>query len=108
MLTSIRSLLAAAAIAGRLSFRALPPPRRTLSRTQSRSPSRGNVSLTTDYRFRGVSLSGGDPAIQGGITATHDSGFYVGAWSSSITAARFTARRNSTCSAAGAAKSPPA
>ena len=44
----------------------------------------GNVALTTDYRFRGVSLSGGDPAIQGGITVSHESGFYVGAWSSSI------------------------
>lgn len=31
-----------------------------------------------------MSLSGGDPAIQGGITVGHASGFYVGAWSSSI------------------------
>ncbi|RYD63884.1 MAG: hypothetical protein EOP58_10630, partial [Sphingomonadales bacterium] len=37
-----------------------------------------------DYRFRGVSLSGGDPAIQGGVTLTHDSGFYAGTWGSSI------------------------
>jgi uncharacterized protein (TIGR02001 family) len=44
----------------------------------------GNVALTTDYRFRGVSLSGGDPAIQGGITVTHESGVYAGTWSSSI------------------------
>ncbi|MEJ2409956.1 MAG: TorF family putative porin [Novosphingobium sp.] len=44
----------------------------------------GNVALVTDYRFRGVSLSGGDPAIQGGITVTHESGLYVGTWSSSI------------------------
>jgi uncharacterized protein (TIGR02001 family) len=44
----------------------------------------GNVSLVTDYRFRGVSLSGGDPAIQGGITLNHSSGFYVGTWSSSL------------------------
>ena len=44
----------------------------------------GNVTLVTDYRFRGVSLSGGDPAIQGGVTVAHDSGVYVGTWSSSI------------------------
>lgn len=43
-----------------------------------------NVSLTTDYRFRGVSLSGGDPAVQGGVDVSHESGFYVGVWSSSI------------------------
>ena len=43
-----------------------------------------NVALTTDYRFRGVSLSGGDPAIQGGVDVAHESGFYVGTWASSI------------------------
>lgn len=44
----------------------------------------GSVTLVSDYRFRGVSLSGGDPAIQGGVTVTSDSGFYVGTWASSI------------------------
>ncbi len=43
-----------------------------------------NVALTSDYRFRGVSLSNGDPAIQGGIDVGHESGFYVGTWASSI------------------------
>ena len=43
-----------------------------------------NVALTTDYRFRGVSLSGGDPAIQGGLDIGHSSGFYAGTWASSI------------------------
>ena len=43
-----------------------------------------NVALTTDYRFRGVSLSAGDPAIQGGVDVAHESGFYVGTWASSI------------------------
>ena len=43
-----------------------------------------NIALTTDYRFRGVSLSGGDPAIQGGVDVAHESGFYVGTWASSI------------------------
>lgn len=43
-----------------------------------------NVALTTDYRFRGVSLSGGDFAIQGGFDVSHSSGFYVGTWGSSI------------------------
>lgn len=44
----------------------------------------GSVGIVSDYRFRGVSLSGGDPAVQGGVTVTHDSGFYVGTWASSI------------------------
>ncbi|MBT2188555.1 TorF family putative porin [Sphingobium nicotianae] len=45
----------------------------------------GNVALVSDYRFRGFSQSSQNAAIQGGITATHDSGFYVGTWGSSIT-----------------------
>jgi uncharacterized protein (TIGR02001 family) len=44
----------------------------------------GNVALVTDYRFRGVSQSGGDPAVQGAITLSHESGLYLGAWGSSI------------------------
>ena len=44
----------------------------------------GNVALTSDYRFRGVSFSAGDVAIQGGIDVVHESGFYVGTWASSI------------------------
>src|SRR3546814_8491674 len=43
-----------------------------------------NVSLTSDYRFRGISLSDKGPAIQGGVDIGHDSGFFVGGWASSI------------------------
>ncbi len=43
-----------------------------------------NVTLASEYRFRGVDLSGGDFAIQGGVDAAHGSGFYVGAWASSL------------------------
>ncbi|WP_417616964.1 TorF family putative porin [Parasphingorhabdus sp.] len=44
----------------------------------------GNAAVTSDYRFRGVSLSGGDIAIQGGIDISHESGFYIGTWGSSL------------------------
>jgi uncharacterized protein (TIGR02001 family) len=44
----------------------------------------GNVQGVTDYRFRGLSQSGGDFAIQGSIGVSHSSGFYVGTWASSI------------------------
>ncbi len=42
-----------------------------------------NVSLTSDYVFRGVSLSDNDPAIQGGFDWSNDS-FYAGVWGSSL------------------------
>lgn len=44
----------------------------------------GSVTLTSDYRFRGVSQSDNSFALQGGLTATHESGFYAGFWSSSL------------------------
>ena len=44
----------------------------------------GYVQGVSDYRFRGYSLSGGDPAVQGTINVNHSSGFYAGAWASSL------------------------
>lgn len=44
----------------------------------------GNVALVSDYRFRGVSFSDGDIALQGGIDLSHSSGVYVGTWASTI------------------------
>ncbi|HRE15933.1 MAG TPA: TorF family putative porin [Rhodocyclaceae bacterium] len=44
----------------------------------------GNVGIVTDYLFRGISQSHGQPAIQGGFDYSHSSGFYVGIWASSI------------------------
>ena len=44
----------------------------------------GNVTLTSDYIFRGISQTGGDPAIQGGLDYTHSSGLYVGTWASNV------------------------
>lgn len=44
----------------------------------------GNLTLTTDYRFRGVSRTFGDPALQGGVDFTMPSNFYLGTWASVI------------------------
>ena len=43
-----------------------------------------NVAVVSDYRFRGISLSDRDPAVQGGIDISHESGLFVGTWASSI------------------------
>ena len=42
------------------------------------------VGVVSDYRFRGVSLSDKDPALQVGATLSHESGLYVGVWGSNI------------------------
>lgn len=43
----------------------------------------GNVSLNSDYMFRGVSQTDNSPAIQGGFDATYG-GFYAGTWASNV------------------------
>jgi uncharacterized protein (TIGR02001 family) len=44
----------------------------------------GNVALTTDYVWRGVSQTNEDPAVQGGLDFAHESGIYVGTWGSNV------------------------
>ena len=43
----------------------------------------GNVALTTDYAFRGISQTDQSPAIQGGLDLSAGS-FYLGTWASNI------------------------
>jgi uncharacterized protein (TIGR02001 family) len=44
----------------------------------------GNLSLVSDYRFRGVSQTYNLPAVQGGFDLGHSAGFYVGTWASNV------------------------
>jgi uncharacterized protein (TIGR02001 family) len=85
MLTSVRGLLAATILAGSVLTAA---PALAQDEAEEAAPAiniSGNVALSSQYRFRGVSLSGGDIALSGGIDVVHESGFYVGTWGSSIT-----------------------
>jgi uncharacterized protein (TIGR02001 family) len=43
-----------------------------------------NVALVSDYRFRGISQTGEDAAVQGGFDASFEPGFYIGTWASSV------------------------
>ena len=43
-----------------------------------------NVSLASQYRYRGLMQTNNKPAVQGGFGLTHSSGFYVGNWNSTI------------------------
>jgi len=44
----------------------------------------GTAALTSDYVFRGVSQTHGDPALQAGFEFAADSGWYLGTWGSNI------------------------
>ena len=53
---------------------ATPPP----------PPFTGNVTLASEYLYRGIAQTNGKPALQGGFDYAHPSGFYVGTWGSTI------------------------
>ncbi|MBU0689128.1 MAG: TorF family putative porin [Gammaproteobacteria bacterium] len=48
------------------------------------SPFSANVSITTNYVYRGISQTANKPALQGGFDYAHASGLYAGIWGSSI------------------------
>lgn len=43
-----------------------------------------NVGLYSQYVFRGLTQTNGDPAVQGGFDYAHSSGVYLGTWASNI------------------------
>lgn len=43
-----------------------------------------NLSLVSQYRYRGIMQTNNKPAVQGGFDLVHASGFYIGNWNSSI------------------------
>jgi len=55
-----------------------------LAMAEEASPFSANVGLFTDYLFRGMSQTGGNPALQGGFDYAHSSGLYLGVWGSNI------------------------
>lgn len=52
-----------------------PPPAITIT---------GAAIVTSDYRFRGISQTDEEPAIQGTININHESGLYAGIWASNV------------------------
>jgi uncharacterized protein (TIGR02001 family) len=43
-----------------------------------------NVGVASEYRYRGIAQTKGDPALQGGVDYANTNGFYAGAWGSTI------------------------
>ncbi len=44
----------------------------------------GNVGVTNNYIWRGVTQTGDKPAVSGGIDYAHESGLYAGTWISNV------------------------
>lgn len=83
MLTSVRGLVAASLLVG-CGLAATPALADEADAPTSDITLSGNVALVTDYRWRGLSYSAGDFAVQGQINVAHSSGLYAGIWASSI------------------------
>ncbi|WP_419815638.1 TorF family putative porin [Glacieibacterium sp.] len=75
MRTRLIWLLAGLGAAAPLSAQTEPPKAFTIT---------GGVGIVSDYRFRGVSQSDKEFAVQGGISVAHSSGLYAGTWASSL------------------------
>jgi uncharacterized protein (TIGR02001 family) len=43
-----------------------------------------NLSVASEYRYRGLMQTNSHPALQGGFDFSHASGFYVGNWNSNV------------------------
>lgn len=46
----------------------------------------GSAAVASQYRFRGVAQSDNRPVVQGALTISHSSGFYISTWGSSASA----------------------
>src|SRR5262245_3154856 len=55
-----------------------------LAANSARADLSGHVAAVSDYRFRGVSQSDGDPAIQGSVAYDHSSGLFAGLFASTV------------------------
>lgn len=44
----------------------------------------GNVTFASDYAFRGISQTEEAPALQGGLSLSDQSGFYISLWGSNV------------------------
>jgi len=49
----------------------------------------GNAAVVSDYRFRGISQTYKEPALQGGLDYSHSSGLYLGTWASTLSRLSF-------------------
>ena len=67
--------LASAALASSAAFAQAPASPHTVT---------ANVSLGSEYIFRGISQTAGKPTLQGGFDYAHSSGVYLGTWGSNV------------------------
>ncbi|HUP07607.1 MAG TPA: TorF family putative porin [Caldimonas sp.] len=84
-LAVVSALSAAAVVHAEDAPAPAPAPAPAASAEAPASPLSFNIGVVSDYRFRGISQTRFDPALQGGIDyAIPNTGFYIGTWMSNI------------------------
>lgn len=84
MLTSVRGLVAATVLVG-CGLTAVPAFADEIDPPSDFTVT-GSATIASQYRFRGLAQSDNKPVVQGAITLSHSSGFYVSTWGSSASA----------------------
>jgi uncharacterized protein (TIGR02001 family) len=84
MRKQLLSLAAACAAIGSMTAPAMAQDAEAEEEAEGPITISGGVALVSDYRFRGVSLSDKDFAVQPTLTVKHESGLYVGVWGSNL------------------------
>ena len=84
--TFMRKSVLAASVAAALAIPGVAAAQQAAPAAEAKSPHTftGNMTIISEYRFRGISQTFGKPAIQGGIDYSHASGFYLGNWDSNV------------------------
>jgi uncharacterized protein (TIGR02001 family) len=77
-------------LAGLLALSVLP----SVAQTAAAAPEpefsvTGNLGIFSDYRFRGISQTNKNPAIQGGVDFSMKNGLYLGNWNSNVDSAQY-------------------
>lgn len=69
-----------------LSFSALLGAASSAHAAEAASPHTftGNMTLASEYLYRGIAQTRGKPALQGGFDYAHSSGLYAGVWASNV------------------------
>jgi len=82
----MRKSVLAASVAAALALPGLAAAQQAAAPAEAKSPHTftGNMTIISEYRFRGISQTFGKPAIQGGVDYSHASGFYLGNWDSNV------------------------
>lgn len=80
----MKTKLLAAGLLGALSLAGTTVPAFADGEEAAASPWSATLAVTSDYRFRGVTQSDKNAALQGSIDFASESGFFAGIWASSI------------------------